>query len=153
MPHAAASTTVVGVDGSDSSLEALGWAIREAGLTGATLNVVTAWSFPEHPTPFGIVPELPLAEDPLAETRKRLDQVVEAARGGIERLDVRTRVVHGAAATVLLESARDADLLVVGSRGLGTIAGLLLGSVSEHCVRHASCPVVVVRWARQGVST
>jgi nucleotide-binding universal stress UspA family protein len=145
MAHAAGSTIVVGVDGSRSSLDALRWAIDQADSTGATLRAVTAWSYPEHGTPFGIVPELPLSEDPLAETRKRLDEAVKSALEGLENVAVGTEVVHGDAAPVLVDASRDAALLVVGSRGLGAIAGTFLGSVSEHCVRHASCPVVVMR--------
>lgn len=106
---------------------------------------MTAWSYPEHSTPFGIVPELPLREDPLAETRKKLDEAVKTALAGLENVEVRTQVVHGDAAPVLIDASCDAALLVVGSRGLGAIVGTFLGSVSEHCVRHASCPVVVIR--------
>jgi len=145
MSQASRSKIVVGVDGSGSSLEALRWAVHQTNLTGATLHVVTAWGYPDHPTPFGIVPELPLPQDPMAETRRRLDEVVETARRGDPNAEVRTEVVHGSAAPVLLQAARDADLLIVGSRGVGTFVGMLLGSVSEHCVRHASCPVLVVR--------
>jgi nucleotide-binding universal stress UspA family protein len=144
MAYVAGSKIVVGVDGSEPSLEALRWAIHQAELTNASLEVLTAWSYPERQAPFGIVPELPLRKDPMAATRPRLDQAVKAALGRDRNLDVRDDVVHGEAAQVLLEAARDADLLVVGSRGLGAITGMLLGSVSEHIVRHAPCPVVVV---------
>jgi len=136
---------VAGVDGSESSIAALRWAARQAELTGATLHVVTAWSYPEHPTPFGIVPDLPLSADALSDARQKLVEVVGAELGGHVGITVHTEVVHGNAAPVLLDAARDADLLVVGSRGQGAFAGMLLGSVSEHCVRHATCPVVVVR--------
>lgn len=145
MAHAAGSLIVVGVDGSRSSLDALRWAIDQADVTKATLRAVTAWPYPEHATPFGIVPELPLREDPLTETLKKLDEAVKTSLGGLENVEVRTQAVRGDAATVLLDASRDAALLVVGSRGLGAIVGTFLGSVSEHCVRHASCPVVVIR--------
>ena len=145
MAHAAGSLIVVGVDGSTPSLDALRWAIDQAVATKATLCAVTAWSYPEHPTPFEIVPELPLREDPLAETRKKLDEAVKTAVGGLDSVEVRTQVVHGDAAPVLLDASRDAALLVVGSRGLGAVVGTFLGSVSEQCVHHASCPVVVIR--------
>lgn len=125
-------------------MAALRWAARQAELTGATLHVVTAWSYPEHPTPFGIVPELPVPGDPLADALHKLDEVVGSELGGHAGTTVHTEVIQGNAAPVLLDAARDAGLLVVGSRGQGAFAGLLLGSVSEHCVRHAACPVLVV---------
>lgn len=135
---------VVGVDGSDSSVDALRWAVKQATQTGKQLRVVTAWAYPEHPAPFGIVPNVPLPPDPLAEARRQLDEVTGRA---VEHtgVDVETAVLDGNAAPVLIEASKDADLLVVGSRGHGAFAGLLLGSVSEHCVHHAHCPVVVIR--------
>ena len=110
---------VVGVDGSESSIAALRWAARQAELTGAALHVVTAWSYPEHPTPFGIVPPLPLPTDPLSNARRQLAEVVDAELERHTGLTIHTEVVHGNAAPVLLDAARDADLLVVGSRGQG----------------------------------
>jgi len=135
---------VVGVDGSGPSTDALEWAARQAELTGARLEVLTAWAFAEEPTPFGIVPPVLPAGDPLAEAQADLDQLVVVVRQRHHLPDVRADVVRGHAADVLLEAAHGAALLVVGSRGRGAIAGMLLGSVSEHCVRHAACPVVVV---------
>ncbi|MCX4618160.1 universal stress protein [Streptomyces viridodiastaticus] len=81
------------------------------------------------------------------ETRAREDltRCVEETLGARPPADVRTEVHYGTPASVLLRAARDASLLVVGSRGLGGFAGLLLGSVAQHCVQHAACPVVVVR--------
>lgn len=64
------------------------------------------------------------------------------------RVEVQTQVIEGHAAPVLIAAARDAQLLVVGSRGHGAFAGMLLGSVSEHCTSHSPCPVVVVRHSR-----
>jgi nucleotide-binding universal stress UspA family protein len=138
----------VGVDGSESSTAALRWAARQAELTGAALHIVTAWSYPEHPAPLGIIPDLPLPADPLSDVRQKLVELVGAELGRHVGIDVHCEVVHGNAAPVLLDAARDADLLVVGSRGQGAFAGMLLGSVSEHCVHHAACPVLVVREGR-----
>ena len=135
---------VVGVDGSEASLDALRWAARQARLTGAPLLAVTAWAFPEHPTPFGIVPDLPLPPDELDRVRARLDEATRAVVGPDE-VDLRTDVVPGDAAAVLLRAAEEAQLLVVGNRGRGTFAGVLLGSVTARVVHHAPCPVVVVR--------
>ena len=136
---------VVGVDGSECSLRALRWAARDAELTGAVLEVITAWTFPEHAAPLGVVVRLPWPEDLMAQAREALDALIERELPGCDRTRVQAQVIRGSAAAVLLEAARDADLLVVGNRGRGAFAELLLGSVSEHCVRHAPCPVVVVR--------
>jgi nucleotide-binding universal stress UspA family protein len=111
------------------------------------LRVVTAWCFPEHPAPFGIVPDIPVPAGELDVVHGRLDDLTRGVVGEVDGLDVRTRVIAGDAVSVLLEAAGGAQLLVVGSRGRGAFAGMLLGSVSDHCVRHAACPVVVVRHA------
>lgn len=135
-------TIVVGVDGSPASRAALDWATRQAELTGSRLLAVTTW---EWPRTFGV--PLPLAEgyDPESSAAGILEEAVGEIRRGRPSLDVRTSVVEGPAATVLIEASEHADLLVVGTRGHGELAGLLLGSVSERCVGHAHCPVVVVR--------
>ncbi|HUY21173.1 MAG TPA: universal stress protein [Acidimicrobiales bacterium] len=138
-------TIVVGVDGSDSSVVALRWAARQARLAGAALSVVAAWDYPEHPTPFGIVPDLPASFDPVDATRQALDALVENVLGADPGIDVRCTVMHGAPAPVLLDAAKAAQLLVVGGRGRRSLTGALLGSVSRHCVTHAPCPVAVIR--------
>ncbi len=136
---------VVGVDGSESSLEALRWAARQASWMGLPLEVVTAWTFPEHPAPLGLVPEVPWPNELIAQARARLDQIVCDVVPEDQRRLVRAKVVRGAAAQVLLAEAQSAALLVVGSRGRSAFEEFLLGSVSERCVRHAQCPVVVIR--------
>lgn len=138
------SVIVVGVDGSKGSLQALRWAAAQAQLTGASLHVVTAWAFPEHGTPFGIVFDLVSVADPTALAREALERAIFDTLGRHEQIEVRAEVITGDEAPVLLEAARDADLLVVGNSGRGAFAGMLLGSVSEKCVRHAPCPIVVV---------
>lgn len=145
MTERSGSTIVVGVDGSPPSVEALRWAVRQAQVTGAALRVVTAWTFPEEPTPFGIVPDVPLPPDQLAQVEARLEAMVGDTGARSSGIAVTTEVMCGHAAAVLVEAARHAELLVVGHRGRRALAEVLLGSVSEHCVRHASCPVVVVR--------
>jgi len=136
---------VVGVDGSDASSAALGWARREAARHEAVLEVVSAWSYPflamipqpdKPPTPDSLI------EQTTAMARRMLDKV-EAEQGGT--VETHIRAEQGAPAQVLLRLAEGADLLVVGARGLGGFSGLLLGSVSHQCVQHAPCPVVVVR--------
>ena len=121
---------VVGVDGSEPSLKALRWAAQQARLTGATLRVLTTW---EVATGTGWVPTFPVDYDPQAVARQALDEAVTETLGADP--DV---------APILLAAAKDADLLVVGSHGHGAFAGMLIGSVSEHLVRHAPCAIVVV---------
>ena len=136
---------VVGVDGSAPSIRALQWAARQADWSGATLEVLTAWTFPEHPAPLGLEIHVPWPDELIAEARVKLDEVIGDALPNIDPRRVIARVIRGSAVRVLLDAARDAELLVVGSCGRGAMAELLLGSVSENCVRHADCPVVVVR--------
>jgi nucleotide-binding universal stress UspA family protein len=133
---------VVGVDGSDSSIRALRWAANQAKVTGASLTVVTTWEFP--PT-FGWAPPYPSDFDPDKDARKALQKNVDAVLGPDPEVPVQLDVVEGHPSSVLVEKAKDAELLVVGSRGHGAFAGMLLGSVSEYCAAHAPCPVVIVR--------
>jgi nucleotide-binding universal stress UspA family protein len=144
---------VVGVDGSPGSLEALRWALAEAGLRGAEVRVVHAWMVPlidAVPEPWAIgSPTLGPSEDQVHEhleaaARKVLDASMEEARPADPGVEIEGELAEGRPAAALLAAAQDADLLVVGSRGRGGFAGLLLGSVSAQCVHHAPCPVVVV---------
>jgi nucleotide-binding universal stress UspA family protein len=137
---------IVGVDGSAQARAALAWAAGYAEATGARVRAVIAW---EYPVGFGYLPPAPnLNVDFEADATVALEQAVNEV--GKEHPDVAidTRVVHGFAARVLPEMARDADLLVVGSHGRGALTEMLLGSVSHGCVHHAPCPVVVVRGER-----
>jgi nucleotide-binding universal stress UspA family protein len=140
---------VAGVDGSPSSLAALHWAVRQAGLTGGTVEVVIAWRYPAAATGYAWVP---IAADEPVDYAEIAQKVVAEAISNVDTAggDVRmsTRVQQGCAAQVLIDAAVGADLLVVGSRGHGGFSGALLGSVSMHCVHHAPCPVVVVRDGR-----
>ena len=130
---------VAGVDGSDESVRAVAWAAEQARATGGTLELLIVWA---RPTSYGL-PLVVGGYNPEHEAQA----VVEKAASGIdlpaERL--RTSVVNAAPALALVERSRTVDLLVVGSRGQGGFAELLLGSVSDYCVHNASCPVVVVR--------
>lgn len=131
---------IVGVDGSALSHAAVAWAGRYADATGAHVTLVAVWDM--HHTYDADLP-LPDDYDPLADARQVAEQAREIVTLPAERVDV--QVAHGSARTVLVEAARRADLLVVGSHGHSLVAGLLLGSVSAYCVRHATVPVVVVR--------
>ncbi|MEV4611587.1 universal stress protein [Kitasatospora sp. NPDC049258] len=132
---------VVGIDGSPSSQAALRWAVRQAALMGATVDVVGAWEgIPLFAGPTVVDPTLE------AETaRRRFDQEIHEVLGDDRPVEVRERLVQGNPTDVLLDAATGAELLVVGSRGHGTFARALLGSVSTRCAMHASCPVVIVR--------
>jgi nucleotide-binding universal stress UspA family protein len=133
---------VAGVDGSGSSIRALQWAARQANLSGSSLEVITTWEWPMN---YGWAVPIPPEFDPRSTAQTLLDEAVADVRQAYPGLDVRTTIVEGHPAPVLIDASRTADLLVVGSRGHGEFAGMLLGSVSEHCVTNAHCPVVVMR--------
>jgi len=139
-------TIVVGIDGSASARLATKWAAREADLRHADLILVSAWNMPLDGYNFG---DVPFSEEALksleVEAEERLAEAAEDARSVATNLWIMTQAVQGQAASVLMHASRHADLLVLGSRGLGGFRELLLGSVGQQCVNHASCPVVVVR--------
>ncbi|MGW4438739.1 universal stress protein [Streptomyces sp. NPDC004596] len=133
---------VVGVDGSPSSYEALRWAVRYAALIDARVDAVTAWELPGLYGWSGPVVDMDVDRD---EARDRMRQEVTDVLGADVARSVLTHVAHGNPAEVLLRAAEGAEALVVGSRGRGGFARALLGSVSQHVSRHATCPVVLVR--------
>jgi len=139
------STIVVGVDGSEASLRALRFAIDEARVHGADVKAVNAWHVPPlaygagmGPVPIDLAAYPQVAHARLEESLRE----IEAADSGVTVIPV---VREGRPAHILCEEAKNADLLVVGARGLGGFRGLLLGSVSQECAHHAGCPVVIVR--------
>ncbi len=139
-------TVVVGVEGSQASVAALAWAARYAHAIGASLRAVLAWHYPSAAggPPTGVAPEAVTSE--VEQSRRQiLDEAIEATCGDKPSLAIERSVVYGHPAQVLVDESKDADLLVVGSRGYGGFTGLMLGSVSTHRVTHASCPVTVVR--------
>jgi nucleotide-binding universal stress UspA family protein len=136
-------TIVVGVDGSDPAWAALRFAIEEAKLRGAQLRAICAWELPvAH---WG---ELPPPEETFDRFRSEAEEVLGRAAAIVEKeapsLECDRLALEGAPGRVLLEHSSDAILLVVGSRGRGAVAGLILGSVSQEVVQNAACPVVVV---------
>jgi nucleotide-binding universal stress UspA family protein len=136
---------VVGVDGSAESIEALGWAAAYATATGATISAVHAWHYPAAgPVPAGRPPQ-PITDQVRAAMQETLDTALTEVFGTTTPEKVGTKVAYGHPAMVLTTEAAGADLLVVGSRGHGAFHGMLLGSVSIHCVTAAPCPVVVTR--------
>jgi nucleotide-binding universal stress UspA family protein len=141
---------VVGVDGSESARAALRFAVEEARLRSARMRVVAAWHVPTTVYQGAYVPTNPSLGEELETSTRR---AVEAALGELsdvaEDIVVETVVREGQAAQILIEEAESADLLVLGSRGLGGFRGLLLGSVSQQCAHHASCPLVIVPHPRE----
>ena len=135
---------VVGVDGSEESKQALRWAVDEARLRGMRLRVLHAWfAYPAIGDGIPLAAEDWTALGSAASTF--VDKFVAEVVGEPEGVELEVEAVHGTAANVLVDAAREAALLVVGARGHGGFAGLLLGSVSQQCVHHATCPVVIVR--------
>ncbi len=141
-----AGRIVVGVDGSDGSVEALRWALREARLRGDSVEAIHSWHYPYAAyteitgMAAGVVDRAELEKLGQEVLQETVDRVADEASG----VEVTPVLVQGGAAAALLEAAVGADLLVVGTRGHGGFTGLLLGSVSQHAVHHAPCPVVVV---------
>jgi nucleotide-binding universal stress UspA family protein len=134
---------IVGVDGSPQSARALNWACRQAETCGDTVRAVCAWSLGASGEDWMAQPGAS------AEGQRRAERVLREAAGRVRSdhpsVEMEMIVVEGPPARVLVDMSADADLLVVGSRGLGGFSGLLLGSVSQQCVHHAHCPVTVVR--------
>jgi nucleotide-binding universal stress UspA family protein len=146
--NAPLETIVVGVDGSEGGAAALEFAAGEAAFRGARLRIVSAWQVPvvaAHGGDFGPAPLDPATLDAF---RARAQQVADDAFAALKKLqpslEGEALAVQGHAADVLLERGADAALIVVGRRGLGGFKSLLLGSVSQQVVQHATCPVVVV---------
>jgi nucleotide-binding universal stress UspA family protein len=136
---------VAGVDGSPSSVQALEWAIGQAALTGASVEAVIAWHYPQS---YGVpLPDTTNWGDLAAETLAKAIAAARNARssGPEAAVQISSFVAEGHAAQILLDRADGASLLVVGSRGHGGFAEALLGSVSQHVVHHALCPVVIIR--------
>jgi nucleotide-binding universal stress UspA family protein len=136
---------VVGVDGSDSSKQALRWGVHYAGLTGGTVTAVTAWEFPPMHGARWLPPSSTDAAALEDRSRKAVTDAVAEVAGERPPVEVAAEVRYGRPAVVLLEAAEGASLLVLGSRGLGGVTGLLLGSVAQHCTQRATCPVLVIR--------
>jgi len=136
---------VVGIDGSDHSRRALEWAVREAAVRQVPLTVLTVYraiagywagtiAYPGDPEQ---------AEQARKAAQAETDSVLEQAGPDARPPSVTVRSVIGLPAEELIAAGEDADLLVVGSRGAGGFARLLMGSVSTQVTHHARCPVVV----------
>ncbi len=140
-------TIVVGMDGSEGAQRALAWAAAESALRGCPVRAVYIIDRRYLDSDLGVL-VAPSASELEAEATGILDRALEAIGELPEGVEVRKEVVHaerhGIVGTLLDQASQDAELLVVGSRGHGGFAGLLLGSVSHQVLQHAACPVVVV---------
>ena len=141
------SVVVVGVDGSEGGKAALQFAVEEARLRHATLRAVHAWQlgYIGASTFEGTMPAVLGGE--LDELRRGLEASLGSMLAGVaaDGVQIERRLVEGTPAGVLVDESRDADMVVVGSRGHGGFAELLLGSVGHQVAHHAECPVVIVR--------
>ncbi|MFD4873069.1 universal stress protein [Streptomyces sp. NPDC058420] len=117
-----------------------------AELTGSTIEAVAAWQYPEvYGYSYGWVPSMPEGGEFAKIAEQALQETVATVRAPLDHpAEVTMRVAEGHPVRILMDAGRDAQLLVLGSRGHGTFSGILLGSVSRHCVQHAPCPVVVI---------
>ncbi len=141
-PRTGTGRVLVGVDGSPASIGALRWAGRVATPLGLKIDAVIAWQYPpSYSMAMGMVPDSFESEYTMI-----LATAVDTAFGNDIPAGLQTRVAEGFPAQVLLTMSAepDVDMLVVGSRGHGGFAGLLIGSTSAYCTQHAPCPVVVV---------
>lgn len=140
-PPASQHRIVVGIDGSPESARALEWAITQAQQSGAVLDIVTAWMFP-----MAVGYALTATVD---EVRNKARSVVDETISHVARVApgvvVRGEATEQPPGPALVRASKGADLLVVGSRGIGGFEELLVGSVGHYCMRHASCSVVLVR--------
>lgn len=133
---------VVGVDGSENSLRALRWALAEARLRSATVEVAHGWHFPYIADPSGMAPYPPDAFRDSAELVVR--EALAACADEADGVQVTTSVVQTTGAHFLIEASREAALVVIGRRGHGGFLSLVMGSVAQQVTAHAHCPVVVV---------
>ena len=132
---------IVGVDGSQSSIDALKMAAELARLLGAPIHAVTVWQVPigfEGTSSAGMW-------SPAGEAGRILSEAIQTAFPAGQPENLSRMIVAGHAASVLIKRSEDASMLVVGSRGRGGFIGLLLGSVSTECAQYARCPVLIMR--------
>ncbi len=133
---------VVGVDGSEGAANALRWAVEEARAHGATLVPVLAWSYLDQQGVIGTSGFVPEYSD--VEAKAALEAALAGVRADAPDVVIEPVVRCDLATRALLDEAENADLVVVGSRGLGGFSGLLLGSVSQQLTHHSPCPVVLI---------
>lgn len=138
--HTDTDRIIVGVDGSPSSIAALRYAARLARVLDAPLEAITTWVYPPY-VDYALLGDW----SPQEHARAALDEAVTAAFGGTPPERFTATTLPGSPADALIGASKDAQMLVLGSRGHGGFAGLLLGSVSNACAAHARCPVLILR--------
>ena len=137
---------IVGDDGSEGAARAVRFALEEARRRGTTLHIIRAWSIMSTSRPIDVPPGFAasLAEYEAAAMKEETTRIA-ALLGSDLDVPLEVHCVHSPAAQALIDASEKADVIVVGSRGLGGFRSLVLGSVAEQCIRHCSSPVIVVR--------
>ncbi|MGP9725559.1 universal stress protein [Corynebacterium sp. AOP40-9SA-29] len=141
----ATNEIVVAVDGSDAGAAAVAWAANAAAKRNAPLKLVTAYTMPQFMYADGMIPPQELYDQLEEEAMEKINDAREIVKGFDENIEVSYYIGEATPIDLLLQLSEEADIVVMGSRGLGGLSGLVLGSVSSAVVSHASCPVVVVR--------
>lgn len=136
---------VVAVDGSAASHNAVRWAANTANKRGIPLRLASSYTMPQFLYAEGMVPPQELFDDLQSETMEKIDEARAIAHGVAPDLKIGHTIAEGSPIDMLLDMSRDVTMIVMGSRGLGGLSGMVMGSVSAAVVSHASCPVVVVR--------
>lgn len=136
---------VVAVDGSPASHNAVRWAANTANKRGIPLRLASSYTMPQFLYAEGMVPPQELFDDLQSETMEKIDEAREIAYQIAPDIKIGHTIAEGSPIDMLLEMSRDVTMIVMGSRGLGGLSGMVMGSVSASVVSHASCPVVVVR--------
>lgn len=136
---------VVAVDGSAASHNAVRWAANTANKRGIPLRLASSYTMPQFLYAEGMVPPQELFDDLQAETMEKIDEARNIAYELAPDIKIGHTIAEGSPIDMLLEMSRDVTMIVMGSRGLGGLSGMVMGSVSASVVSHASCPVVVVR--------
>ncbi|WP_018025016.1 universal stress protein [Corynebacterium ulceribovis] len=136
---------VVAVDGSDASKVAVTWAANTALKRGVPLRLVSAYSMPQFLYAEGMLPPQELYDDLESETMEKIEEARKIALDFAPELEVTHQIEEGSPIDLLLDLSAQCTMIVMGSRGLGGLSGMVMGSVSAAVVSHAECPVVVVR--------
>jgi nucleotide-binding universal stress UspA family protein len=136
---------VVAVDGSPASHNAVRWAANTANKRGIPLRLASSYTMPQFLYAEGMVPPQELFDDLQAETMEKIDEARAIAHEVAPEIKIGHTIAEGSPIDMLLDMARDVTMIVMGSRGLGGLSGMVMGSVSAAVVSHATCPVVVVR--------
>ena len=136
---------VVAVDGSEASHNAVRWAANTATKRGIPLRIASSYTMPQFLYAEGMVPPKELYDDLQNETLEKIEEARAIAHESFPDLKIGHTVAEGSPIDMLLEMSHDVTMIVMGSRGMGGLSGMVMGSVSASVVSHAVCPVVVVR--------